>query len=256
MQVQGEIAARVQDRVHVRGQGRQQPGDLCEGLRRNQRRRDRGRQRREQHGEAAGLLTSPRSPAAAAAGQWPGPARPAPEVTFQDRYTLDFAADWVPIYKLNLSEHAPGYIQASAIALSYPWTHFICGHLGRLATRDDVAVHQQYIADIQGSSREALATVDPTPFYMRHGENVWAGVKAHLDTVTERAPRPSSRSTPAAGRRGHREFHHHHDVRHLAVDSPRPRPRRAGPPLTRTTPGAGRRRPRGATGPDRARKAK
>jgi hypothetical protein len=74
--------------------------------------------------------------------------------------------------------------------LSYPWTHLISGHVGRLATRDDVAVHQQYIADIEASAREALATVDPVPFYMRYGENAWAGVKAHLDTVTERAAAP------------------------------------------------------------------
>ena len=153
------------------------------------------------------------------------PARPAPEVTFADRYTLEVAgervelawhgpnhspdniyihfpehdtlmlidvvnAGWVPIYNLNLSEDVPGYIQAPATALSYPWTHFICGHLGRLATRDDVSVHQQYIGDIEASAREALATVDPVPFYMRYGENAWAGVKAHLDTVTERAAAP------------------------------------------------------------------
>jgi glyoxylase-like metal-dependent hydrolase (beta-lactamase superfamily II) len=153
------------------------------------------------------------------------PARPVPEVTFADRYTLEVAgervelawhgpnhspdniyihfpghdalmmidvvnAGWVPIYNLNLSEDVPGYIQAPATALDYPWTHFICGHLGRLATRDDVAVHQQYIADIEASAREALATVDPVPFYMRYGENAWAGVKAHLDTVTDRAAAP------------------------------------------------------------------
>jgi hypothetical protein len=51
-------------------------------------------------------------------------------------------------------------------------------------------VHQQYIADIEASSREALASVDPTPFYMRYGENAWAGAKAHLDTVTDRAAAP------------------------------------------------------------------
>ena len=79
---------------------------------------------------------------------------------------------------------------APDIALSYPWTHFICGHLGRLATRDDVAVHQQYIADIEASSREALASVNPVPYYVHDGENVWAGVKAHLDAVTERAAAP------------------------------------------------------------------
>jgi hypothetical protein len=99
-------------------------------------------------------------------------------------------AGWVPIYNLNLSEDVIGYIQAPATALSYPWTHFICGHLDRLATRDDVAVHQQYIADIDAGAREALAAVDPVPFYVAAGENAWAGVKAHLDTVTERAAAP------------------------------------------------------------------
>jgi len=153
------------------------------------------------------------------------PARPVPEVTFADSYTLEVGgeraelawhgpnhspdniyihfpghdtlmfidvvnAGWVPIYNLNLSEDVIGYMQAPAIALSYPWTHFICGHLGRLATREDVSVHQQYIADIEASAREALASVDPTPSYMHYGQNAWAGVKAHLDTVTERAAAP------------------------------------------------------------------
>jgi glyoxylase-like metal-dependent hydrolase (beta-lactamase superfamily II) len=153
------------------------------------------------------------------------PARPAPEVTFADRYTLEAGgerielawhgsnhspdniyihfpdhdtlmlidivnAGWVPIYNLNLSEDVPGYMAAPATALDYPWRHLISGHLGRLATRDDVAVHQQYIADIEASAREALASVDPTPYYMRYAENAWAGVKAHLDTVTDRAAAP------------------------------------------------------------------
>ena len=152
-------------------------------------------------------------------------ARPLPEVTFADRYTLEVGgervelawhgpnhtpdniyihfpdhdtlmfidvvnAGWVPIYNVNLSEDVPGYIGAPAIALSYPWTHFICGHLGRLATREDVAVHQQYIADIEASSREALASVNPVPYYVGAGENFWLGVKGHLDAVTERAAAP------------------------------------------------------------------
>jgi glyoxylase-like metal-dependent hydrolase (beta-lactamase superfamily II) len=153
------------------------------------------------------------------------PGRPLPEVTFADRYALDVGgervelawhgpnhspdniyihfpghdtlmlidvvnAGWVPIYNVNLSEDVPGYIEAPSIALSYPWAHLIGGHLGRLATRDDVTLHQQYISDIEASAREALAAVDPVPFYMRYGENVWAGVKAHLDTVTQRAAAP------------------------------------------------------------------
>jgi glyoxylase-like metal-dependent hydrolase (beta-lactamase superfamily II) len=155
------------------------------------------------------------------------PARPAPEVTFAERYTLEAGgervelawhgpnhspdniyihfpdhdtlmfidvvnAGWVPIYNLNLSEDVPGYMAAPAIALDYPWTHFICGHLGRLATREDVALHQQYIADIQASSKEALASVDPTRYYMRYGPtgNFWAFVKGYLDEVTDHAAAP------------------------------------------------------------------
>jgi len=59
---------------------------------------------------------------------------------------------WAPIYNLNLSEDVPGYIQAPATALSYPSRHFIGGHLGRLATRDDIVLHQQYTADIEASA--------------------------------------------------------------------------------------------------------
>ena len=51
-------------------------------------------------------------------------------------------------------------------------------------------MHQQYIADIEASAREALAAVDPVPFYVAAGENFWAGVKGHLDAVTERAAAP------------------------------------------------------------------
>jgi glyoxylase-like metal-dependent hydrolase (beta-lactamase superfamily II) len=153
------------------------------------------------------------------------PAKPAPEVTFQDRYTLEVAgervelawhgpnhspdnifihfpdhdalmlidivnAGWVPIYNLNLSEDVPGYLQAPATALSYPWTHFIGGHLGRLGTRDDISLHQQYIADIQAGAREALGTVDPTPYFVKYEENVWAAVKGYLDELTDRAAKP------------------------------------------------------------------
>ena len=154
------------------------------------------------------------------------PARPAPEVTFADRYTLEVGrrarrvglARPQPLAGQHLhplprprhaddhrrrqrrlgahlqpqpvSEDVPGYIAAPATALSYPWTHFICGHLGRLATRDDVAVHQAYIADIEASAKEALASVDPMPYYMHYGENFWAGVKGHLDAVTDRAAAP------------------------------------------------------------------
>jgi len=162
------------------------------------------------------------------------PARPAPDVTFADRYTLEVGgervelawhgpnhspdniyihfpdhdtlmfidvvnAGWVPIYNLNLSDDVIGYVAAPSIVLDYPWTHFISGHLGRLATREDVAVHQAYIADIQASSKAALASVDPTPFYMKYGAAGTPGAssKATSTPSPSAPPRRSSPNTPA-----------------------------------------------------------
>jgi hypothetical protein len=64
------------------------------------------------------------------------------------------------------------------------------GHLGRLGTRDDLTVHQQYIADIVASCEEALGSVDPTPYFVGYGANVWAAVDGYLDEVTARATAP------------------------------------------------------------------
>ena len=97
---------------------------------------------------------------------------------------------WAPVYQSNLSEDIPGYIEAPATALTYPWKHFIGGHMGRLGTREDIAVHQQYMADIAASSRTAIDTVDPTPYFVKYGENFWAALKGYLDecAATTAAP--------------------------------------------------------------------
>jgi glyoxylase-like metal-dependent hydrolase (beta-lactamase superfamily II) len=151
--------------------------------------------------------------------------RPAPDVTFKENYTLNVGGEvvelshhgsnhspdnifmhfpdhdtmmvvdivnigWVPIFNVNLSEDVPGYIAAPDTALSYPWQHYVGGHLGRLGTRADVELHQQYINDIVESSRSALAEVDPTPYYQNAWPNMWAGVKDHLGAVTELATKP------------------------------------------------------------------
>jgi glyoxylase-like metal-dependent hydrolase (beta-lactamase superfamily II) len=153
------------------------------------------------------------------------PTRPAPNETFQENHTLQVGGErvelvfhgpnhspdnifihfpdhdalmlidivnsgWVPIYNLNLSEDVPGYIDAPHIALGYPWKHYIGGHLGRLGTRTDIELHQQYIDDIVESSKDALGKVDPTPYFAKYGPNVWAAVKSYLDEVTELATQP------------------------------------------------------------------
>src|SRR5713101_3990491 len=153
------------------------------------------------------------------------PARPAPEETFQDRRTLEIGGEridlafhgpnhspdnilihlpdhdtlmlidivnpgWAPVYVANLTEDIPGYVEAPANALAYSWTHFIGGHLGRLGTRDDVTLHQQYMADISESSRKAIDSVDLTPYFVKYGENVWAAFKGGLDELARTAAAP------------------------------------------------------------------
>ena len=138
------------------------------------------------------------------------PARPAPEETFEDRCTLEIGGErielawhganhsqdnifihlpdhsalmlvdivspgWAPACPSGLAEDVPGYIEAADIALTYPWKHFIGGHVGRLGNREDVSTHRQYIADVAYSVRTALAAVDSTP---SGGVNCWADVTA------------------------------------------------------------------------------
>src|SRR5689334_18149008 len=97
---------------------------------------------------------------------------------------------WAPIYLSNLTEDIPGYLEAPANALAYSWKHYIGGHNGRLGTRDDLTLHQQYMTDIAASSRKAIDTVDPTRYFVKYGENVWAAVKGYLDEIAATAAAP------------------------------------------------------------------
>ena len=62
--------------------------------------------------------------------------------------------------------------------------------MGRLGTRDDLTLQQQYVADLSAGARTALGTVDPTPFFVKYGNNSWAAIKGYLDAVTDAATAP------------------------------------------------------------------
>ena len=152
-------------------------------------------------------------------------ARPAPEETFQDRRSLNIGgsrielewqgsnhspdniyihlpdhdtlmlidivnAGWAPVYICNLTEDVVGYMASPEKALAYKWKHFIGGHLGRLGTRDDVSLHQRYMADIADSVRKTLPAIDPTPYFQKYGDNTWAALKGYLDECTDAAAAP------------------------------------------------------------------
>jgi glyoxylase-like metal-dependent hydrolase (beta-lactamase superfamily II) len=97
---------------------------------------------------------------------------------------------WVPYNSFNVNEDVPGSIAAPAKAMAYSWKHFIGGHMGRLGTRDDMAVYQQYVTDLIDNIKKALVAVDPTPFFARYGNNSWAAVQAYQAAQVDYAAAP------------------------------------------------------------------
>ncbi len=166
------------------------------------------------------------------------PNRPAPDETFSDRRTLEIGGErielawhganhtpdnsvihfpehdtlmmvdivnvgWVPVYVVNLSDDIPGYLAMPGTALTYPWTTLISGHLGRLGTRDDVALHQQYMADLEASAKTALATRRSDALLRRStARSGTCGAPSRPTSArsARRRPRRSSRSTRACSR--------------------------------------------------------
>jgi glyoxylase-like metal-dependent hydrolase (beta-lactamase superfamily II) len=153
------------------------------------------------------------------------PTRPAPDETYSDRRTLEIGGEridliwngpnhtadnamahlpdhdtliqvdianpgWAPVYNSNLTEYIQGYLEASSIALSYPWKHYVGGHLGRIGTRDDVTLHHEYMTDVVEGAKTAWDSVDPTQYFVKYGANVWAAVKGYLDEVANTAAAP------------------------------------------------------------------
>ena len=97
---------------------------------------------------------------------------------------------WVPFNSFNLDEDVPGSLAAPSRALGYAWKHYIGGHMGRLGTRDDMVVYQQYLTDIIDGVTKALVTIDPTPFFTKYGNNTWAAVKTYQDAQVDYAAAP------------------------------------------------------------------
>ena len=100
---------------------------------------------------------------------------------------------WVPFDSFNLNEDVAGSIAAPDTAMAYPWNHFIGGHMGRLGTRDDMAVYQRYVNDIIDGVKKAMATVDPTPYFAKYGKRV-ASSQQYLAAVVAYASGPVIKS--------------------------------------------------------------
>jgi glyoxylase-like metal-dependent hydrolase (beta-lactamase superfamily II) len=97
---------------------------------------------------------------------------------------------WAPYNSFNVNEDVPGSIAAADTAMTYPWTHFIGGHMGRLGTRHDMAVYQQYVSDLIDSIKKAIVAVDPTPFFAKYGNNSWGAVQTYQAAQVDYAAAP------------------------------------------------------------------
>ena len=158
------------------------------------------------HNDVAGLLKQTRDPN-----------RPLPQVTFDDKLTVAAGEDrielayhgpnhspgnifaylpaqrvlmlvdvvfpgWVPFAYLAESQNIPGWLEAPAQALGYPFHTFVGGHLTRLGTRDDVAVQQEYIADLKAAAADAISTFNVETVYESvDTANPWAIFRGYLD---------------------------------------------------------------------------
>jgi hypothetical protein len=62
--------------------------------------------------------------------------------------------------------------------------------MGRLGTRADMVLYQQHVNDIIDGVKKALATVNPTPYFAKYRNNVWAASQRYLAAVVAYAAGP------------------------------------------------------------------
>ena len=88
----------------------------------------------------------------------------------------------VPFKKLALAEDTFGYVNAHDVMLSFDIDWLVSGHFGRLASREDVVVQQEYIQDIVSNAMTALQTVY---FFAIAAETRFQNLALLLDTYLE-----------------------------------------------------------------------
>ena len=86
------------------------------------------------------------------------------------------------------SQNIPGWLEAPAQALGYPFHTFIGGHLTRLGTRDNVVIQQEYAADLKAQAASAIDTFNVADVYKSvDPTNPWAIFRGYLDGVAAQA---------------------------------------------------------------------
>jgi glyoxylase-like metal-dependent hydrolase (beta-lactamase superfamily II) len=151
------------------------------------------------------------------------PRRPLPQVTFEDRLTLEVGGQqlvleyqgpnhepgnifihlprlrilvlvdvvvpgWVPFKSLGVASDVPGFMQAHDQALGYDFDILFAGHLTRLGTRQDVEVQREYVADVKAACERARTSVQASTVIQQTGlEDRWLFAKTYFDRLAQEA---------------------------------------------------------------------
>jgi len=85
---------------------------------------------------------------------------------------------WVPFYAIGMTQDAIRFVAIHDTFLQYPFQHFIPGHLGRTATRDDVILAKQYLTDMKSVITTGFGLFTFDTYFPRYntanGYNWWA----------------------------------------------------------------------------------
>ena len=95
---------------------------------------------------------------------------------------------WVPFKAFGLAEDTPVFIRAPDQILAIDFNTLVSGHVGRLGTRQDVEIQNQYVQDVRANTAQALQTVDFFAIAQQVGfentRNAWVLFDTFLNSVS------------------------------------------------------------------------
>ncbi len=102
---------------------------------------------------------------------------------------VDFVwAGWIPFEGLGTAEDVNGYIAAQKKLLQFDWDVLVGGHVGRLATRQDIETNLLYVQDLKIAVMKALQSISYTDAAKKAGfSNIFLTLETYFDMLALQA---------------------------------------------------------------------
>jgi glyoxylase-like metal-dependent hydrolase (beta-lactamase superfamily II) len=99
---------------------------------------------------------------------------------------VDFVwAGWIPFDGLGEAEDVGGYLTAQKRLLQFDWDVMVGGHVGRLATRQDVETNIAYLNDVKTAVMKAIQSTDYMAAAKKAGfSNSFLTVETYFDMIS------------------------------------------------------------------------